>query len=90
MDIMGICARSSDDVTIGNGVEDLRKHAFSVLLQCCQATGGLTGHGGGQTGQALFGFLEWWRAVRPAEVAVGPAGGLTGLWLAVRPAMLFV
>ena len=38
------------DVTIGNGVEGLSKHAFSAKFLCCQAAGGQTGPGGGQTG----------------------------------------
>ena len=50
-------------MSIGNGVDGLRKHAFSAKSQFCQASGGLTGHGGGQTGQAELGFVNWSVAV---------------------------
>ena len=50
-------------MSIGNGVEGLSKRSFSAKLACCQVSGGLTGHGGGQTG---------WRSDRSL------AGGQTG------------
>ena len=49
MDIMGICSKSLDDVTIDNDVEGLSKHAFSAKFRCCQAAGGQTGLIGGPT-----------------------------------------
>ena len=60
-------------MTIGNGIEGLSKREFSAKLLCCQASGGLTGHGGGQTGHALSGF-----ACLVAGGLTGQGGGQTG------------
>ena len=55
-------------MTIGNGVEGLSKREFSALLLCCQVSGGLTGHGGGQTGPVSSGFAaRGWRSDRPGR-----------------------
>ena len=45
------------DVTIGNGVDGLRKHAFSAKFQKLSGSGGQTGQAGGQTGLMVTGGL---------------------------------
>ena len=59
---------------------------------CCQVTGGLTGHGGGQTGQAEFRFSDLVTGGQTGRVG-GPTGrrsdrplvgGLTGVVEIVR------
>ena len=60
-------------MSIGNGVDGLRKHAFSAKSQFCQASGGLTGHGGGQTAQDVIGFSEM-----VSGGLTGHSGGQTG------------
>ena len=46
---------------------------FRQSSACCQVSGGLTGHGGGQTGQGVFGFSGM-----VSGGQTGRAGGQTG------------
>ena len=52
---------------------------FRQSSACCQVTGGLTGHGGGQTGKALF-----WFSVMVSGRLTSHGGGQTG-WRSDRP-----